>query len=368
MRNYKAMNDSKLLQAITELQNGGEGRNREGDNWRAALTKARTVAAERGLTVTRVEPVVVDEEATGPPPYGPLADPMPKPMLAKSVPDVPADESSWVLEGKMDGWRTLVHHVNARSLRLAAGRNAADYSGRAAHVETAVARLTPKDTIVDGELLVPGQSSPRVGHALAHGGKDGGTPLIYVVFDVLRVAGNDIMHQQWELRRAVLEQMFEGFEDDEEKHSATIFLSPVATRNFQAAHEGFMSAGLEGSVAKRRSGRYVPGRRSDDTVKIKPQTTADALIVGIEQGKGESNSHLPGAFKLRLKNGNETSCKILTDELVAQVQANPDRFVHRVVEVKHHGETAHGDLRHPIFFRFRDDYDMATWVAEKGDV
>jgi hypothetical protein len=39
---------------------------------------------------------------------------------------------------------------------------------------------------------------------------------------------------------------------------------------------------------------------------------------------------------------------------------NAAKMVGRRIEIKHHGATAHGRVRHPIFLRIRDDLEAAS--------
>ena len=44
--------------------------------------------------------------------------------------------------------------------------------------------------------------------------------------------------------------------------------------------------GLEGVVAKRLDARYRPGARSADWLKVKPEFSQEAVVGGINPGKG----------------------------------------------------------------------------------
>jgi ATP-dependent DNA ligase len=51
---------------------------------------------------------------------------------------------------------------------------------------------------------------------------------------------------------------------------------------FEAARQH----GLEGIMAKRKDGKYMPGRRSDLWLKIKVRQTAECIVIGYTKGKG----------------------------------------------------------------------------------
>jgi DNA ligase D-like protein (predicted ligase) len=69
---------------------------------------------------------------------------------------------------------------------------------------------------------------------------------------------------------------------------------------FEAAREH----GLEGIMAKRKDSKYVPGRRSDLWVKIKVRQTAESMIIGYTQGKGNRGQTF-GALHIADKINNE---------------------------------------------------------------
>jgi ATP-dependent DNA ligase len=62
--------------------------------------------------------------------------------------------------------------------------------------------------------------------------------------------------------------------------------------------EGLLEAArayeLEGIMAKRKDGRYFPGRRSDSWLKIKIRNTADCVVIGYNQGKGNRKDAFGG--------------------------------------------------------------------------
>jgi bifunctional non-homologous end joining protein LigD len=83
----------------------------------------------------------------------------------------------------------------------------------------------------------------------------------FVVFDVLRVYGVDVMHEPYVDRRARLESL--GLEGD---HWATC---PSWSEPAEEILEVCGAYGLEGVVAKRLTSWYLPGRRSRYWRKVK---------------------------------------------------------------------------------------------------
>jgi ATP-dependent DNA ligase len=61
---------------------------------------------------------------------------------------------------------------------------------------------------------------------------------------------------------------------------------------------------LEGIMAKRIDGKYVPGKRSDAWVKIKIRNTRECVIIGYNEGKG-NRSEAFGGLHIAERDGDE---------------------------------------------------------------
>jgi ATP-dependent DNA ligase len=96
-------------------------------------------------------------------------------------------------------------------------------------------------------------------------------PARFIAFDVLVWKGTEVWPEPLSKRRTRLERSAKRFE-----------LSP-ATRDRDEALgwlDRFEAIGLDGVIAKRRDAPYLPGSR-DGVVKVKPERTADAVVVGV---------------------------------------------------------------------------------------
>jgi ATP-dependent DNA ligase len=69
---------------------------------------------------------------------------------------------------------------------------------------------------------------------------------------------------------------------------------------FAAAQEH----GLEGIMAKRKDSKYLPGRRSDLWLKVKVRKTAECVVIGYTEGKGNRGQTF-GALHIADKIDNE---------------------------------------------------------------
>jgi len=99
------------------------------------------------------------------------------------------------------------------------------------------------------------------------------TPSSFVAFDLLAVDGQDIRALPQAERRRRLEVSLAGVKPP-------VHVTPM-TRDVALAAEWldrFEGAGLDGVIAKRESGPYVPGKRA--MIKVKHARTADCVVAG----------------------------------------------------------------------------------------
>lgn len=272
-----------------------------------------------------------------------------QPQLAKAV-DVVPHGPDWRHEFKLDGWRAMVHRT-AEGVSLYGGRNGSDYSGQLPYLATALEFL-PHDTVLDGEL---------VGHewGQVQGVMTGGYPhspsvhdpaLTFVIFDMLRMGGRDMTQMSYLDRHTVLEVF------DADHVEVAVAQMCMTQRDANTLLEDALRAGYEGLVSKNIRSRYSSGR-SGEWVKIKPQQTAEAKIVGFKPGKaGGKFAGKCGAFELEmLDSGAKTTCKCGTDERHQDATDAPELWLGKVIEILHHGIGKDGVPRHPQFHRLRSD-------------
>jgi ATP-dependent DNA ligase len=96
-------------------------------------------------------------------------------------------------------------------------------------------------------------------------------PARFIAFDVLVWKGERVWQEPLSKRRTKLGRVARRFE-----------LSPATRDRAEALDwlERFEAIGLDGVVAKRRDAPYLPGSR-DGVVKVKPERTADCVVVGV---------------------------------------------------------------------------------------
>jgi bifunctional non-homologous end joining protein LigD len=108
------------------------------------------------------------------------------------------------------------------------------------------------------------------------------TPIVYMLFDLLRLDGHDLTGMPLHRRRELLEQLAADLD-------APVQVPPVFD-DLEAALDASREFGLEGVVAKDPASRYRPGRRSGAWLKLKQTHTQEVVIVGIRPGQGNRRS------------------------------------------------------------------------------
>jgi len=109
-------------------------------------------------------------------------------------------------------------------------------------------------------------------------------PVSVMAFDLLRLAGTELIDRPWSYRRAALEdlELADGWR-----------CSPIYTDG-PALRAATLDQGLEGVVAKRITASYQPGRRSPDWIKTANQRHQACLVGGWRQQQGTSAVRIGG--------------------------------------------------------------------------
>ena len=108
----------------------------------------------------------------------------------------------WMYEIKLDCYRALaIKSGGAVQLR---SRTDNDFGARYPRIAAALARL-PDETVVDGEVVALGEDGRPSFNVLQNYGSSRGE-LLFSLFDVLILAGHDVMTETLSARRALLEK------------------------------------------------------------------------------------------------------------------------------------------------------------------
>ena len=182
-----------------------------------------------------------------------------EPMLAASGPILGKAED-YAFEPKWDGWRALVYVDDAVTVRTRSGR---DVSAKVQELSPLAAALDGRIAVLDGELIASSgapSSFYRIAGRVSAGERPKRHPLTFVAFDVLYLDG-DLTTSSYRDRREALE----GLNLLGSAWCTTPSFPGMGAELFAAC----IQLGLEGLVAKRLNGRYLPGQRSALWVKAK---------------------------------------------------------------------------------------------------
>jgi ATP-dependent DNA ligase len=292
------------------------------------------------------------------------------PMLAKAVPEVPAQDAvagGLIYEPKWDGFRVIVFK-DGDDVELGSRGSKTLTRYFPELVDAARAHL-PARCVVDGEIVVrsgePGRqrldwdtlaqrihpADSRVQRLAAE------TPAEIVAFDLLADGDDDLMPRSFAERRERLERLFAGLDDGAELHLTRTTSDPdLATRWF----EQFEGAGLDGVVAKPLAAAYQPGKRV--MLKVKHHREADVVIMGYrvhKSGRGVGSLLLglyDGEGQLRQVGGSSAFSDARRLELIDELEplVARDDAGERAVE---QGERS----------RFTGDRDV-TWVRLRPEL
>ncbi|SCL17620.1 bifunctional non-homologous end joining protein LigD [Micromonospora rhizosphaerae] len=297
-----------------------------------------------------------------------------KPMLAMTG-QLPAG-AGWAYEFKWDGVRALADISGGRQHLYA--RSGVEIT--VAYPELITLGDQVDDALLDGEVVLLGATGQPSFTALAErmhvrdpvkAARLAATaPVTYMIFDLLRLRGEDLTRHSYLERRAALEALGLG---------AARWAVPPAFLDGPATYEAAGEHGLEGVMAKRADSIYRPGVRSADWLKVKLEVTGDFVVGGWRPGARKIGGLLVGVprpdgrltFRGRVGGGIGAA---LERELLRELEplrsgASPfagdvPREDARgaiwvtpqvVVEVKYGQRTPDGRLRFPRILRLRPD-------------
>jgi bifunctional non-homologous end joining protein LigD len=197
-----------------------------------------------------------------------------EPQLAKLVKAAPAGDA-WLHEVKFDGYRILAR-VDRGAVRLLS-RRGHDWTAQFPGVATALAALPATTALVDGEVAVVLADGRTRFQALQNALGVDRRDVVYFVFDLLHVDGEDWSRRPLDDRKARLAQLVSGvagvrYSDHVVGRGDELFATACAT-------------GLEGIVSKRRDQTYQPGR-GGGWVKTKCTQRQELVIGGFTDPAG----------------------------------------------------------------------------------
>ncbi len=210
-----------------------------------------------------------------------------RPMLATKGTHLPRGDE-WLHEVKWDGMRVLTEIRPDGELHI---RSRNEKDARVAFPELHGLAALRRDLVLDGEVVafldgIPTfgaladrlhVTNPRRAALLAES-----NPVTLLVFDLLRLDGEDVTGRPLTERRELLEGL--GLLD-------VHWQVPATYDDGEMLLEATAQQRLEGVVSKKRSSRYVPGRRSPDWLKF-PHRAIGSYVVGGWRHETDSASRI----------------------------------------------------------------------------
>lgn len=326
-----------------------------------------------------------------------------EPMLAKAQAKVPTDEGVWSYEPKWDGFRALVFRDGDEIVLLS--RSGKDLGRYFPELVEALRDEVAARCVLDGEVVVPREIDGRMRldwESLSQRIHPAAsritmlseqTPAHFIGFDALATGDASLMREPFRVRRAALSH---AVHEKQWCHVTRTTEDPDLGTQWLDTFEG---AGLDGVIAKRLDGPYLPGKR--EMVKVKHARDADCVAIGYRIHKsGEGvGSILLGLYRddgeLQMIGGAASFSVKDRIKLIADLEplregdevrdGDPSRWnsaadkrwipvrPEKVCEVSYdqmEGNTVHGKrFRHAVKFRrWRPDRDPASCTFDQLDV
>jgi bifunctional non-homologous end joining protein LigD len=313
----------------------------------------------------------------------PIVVHLPKQLQLALLVDEAPEGDGWLHEQKFDGYRILAERAG-RNVRLLS-RRFNEWTVQFPTVVDAVAALPCKSALLDGEVAVVMPDGRTSFQALqnAFGRRDAN--IVYFVFDLLALDGEDLTRLPLEVRKLRLAKLVG-------KRHGVIRYSDHVVGNGAAFFKLACKQGLEGIVSKKRDAPYSPGR-GKTWVKTKCLLRQEFVIGGYTDPEG-ARTHI-GALLVgyfddgKLAYGGKVGTGFGMKDLVAikrvlapietakspfapeppRAWTGPNRHWVTpilVAEVVFSEWTNDGRLRHPSFQGLRTDKPAAEIVRERA--
>ena len=139
-------------------------------------------------------------------------------------------------------------------------RNGYDFAGRFPLAAAAVAALSARSCLIDGEAIVTDQKGLAV-FDLIRAGRQPSAAAVLCAFDLLELDGEDLRREPIETRKSTLKSLLRG------KHAGIAFNAHFIADG-AIVYRQACALGCEGIVSKRLGSSYRSGR-ADCWVKVK---------------------------------------------------------------------------------------------------
>ncbi len=215
-----------------------------------------------------------------------------EPMLSGSG-QKPPEGDEYVHEMKWDGIRALITLEDG--LVQIRSRNQNDITSRFPELLQADKTFRATCGLFDAEIVCLDKTGKpdfkKVIHRLMSSGDSTiqklskTSPVYCYIFDCLYLDGRSLINETLLKRKEWLKDAIK---------SDTPYRISEIVDDGQALFEAAKLHEVEGIMSKRKDGKYLPGKRSDLWMKVKVRSTADCVIIGYNEGKGDRKSTFGG--------------------------------------------------------------------------
>ena len=293
-----------------------------------------------------------------------LGHPMPQLAKVLAPEKITEDEARMWWQPKLDGHRCILISVNGE-VKMYSRRGT--WITAMDHITSFAGGKIEDGTYLDGELYIHGEKLQDIG-SLIKKKQPGSERVVLHAYDAFRTDSSSFTKGTFRSRRTLLDanlyslgtkttnplnaKHYEGFPIIGVKTSLIADINDAMKLTESAIVDGY-----EGGILRLDSCPYRAGFRSDSLLKIKKFDDSEHTIVDVVLGKNHGISGTKVAcFLCETPKG-----KIFeviapgTFEEKAEVWANKDDYLHRVLTVKHSGYTKDGIPWHPVALRYRED-------------
>ncbi|MGI0051758.1 MAG: DNA ligase D, partial [Nitrososphaeraceae archaeon] len=319
-----------------------------------------------------------------------------KPMLSTLV-DEAFNSKDWVFEVKWDGVRSILFFNKLKRTIELQSRNGKFITHRYPELLTTSSQSDikcEKSAILDGEIVVLDKKTgiPSFQNHQRRMNVDSTRDIeifsrqltaTYYLFDILYLDGKNLQTLPFLERRRILSEVV---------RVNTIFkISDFIEEMGKELFDTTKRLGLEGLIAKHKSGKYVQGIRSKEWLKIKHIKTQDCVIIGYTRGEGNRKNYFGSLLLAVNDSGGKLlfvghtgsgfdflSLRQIYDKLQKmRINKCPIEYVpytnrdpfwvqpELVAEIKFSNWTHEMIMRSPIFLRLREDKSPKECILER---